>query len=61
MKVSDTKFLSWGQDPAWDDFPHNFRFFAEDTVFTFNFNTHEAGGLAPLGVKWEERPAGKRG
>ncbi len=32
-----------------------------DTVFTFNFNTHEAGGLAPLGVKWEERPAGKRG
>ena len=32
-----------------------------DMVFTFNFNTHEAAGLPALGVKWEERPAGKRG
>jgi beta-galactosidase len=27
-----------------------------DTVFTMNFNGHEAAGLPPYGVKWETRP-----
>lgn len=48
MKVSDTKFLSWSQDPAWDDFPHNFRFFAEDAVFTFNYSIYDSWG----GTSW---------
>jgi beta-galactosidase len=28
-----------------------------DTVFTLNFNPHEAAGLPPYGVKWEKKPA----
>ena len=48
MKVSDTKFLSWSQDPAWDDFPHNFRFFTEDQVFTFNYSIYDSWG----GTDW---------
>lgn len=44
MKVSDTKFLSWSQDPAWDDFPHNFRFFPEEQVFTFNYSIYDSWG-----------------
>lgn len=29
---------------------------ASTTVFTMNFNDHEAAGLPPLGVKWETKP-----
>ena len=48
MKISDTKFLSWSQDPAWDDFPHNFRFYEEDQVFTFNYSIYDSWG----GTSW---------
>jgi hypothetical protein len=51
MKISDAKFLSWSQDPAWDDFPHNFRFFAEDLAFTFNYSTYDNWG----GSSWSYR------
>jgi hypothetical protein len=48
MKVSDTKFLSWSQDPAYDDFPHNFRFYAKDQVFTYNYSVYDNWG----GMNW---------
>jgi hypothetical protein len=48
MKISDVPFLSWSQDPAWDDFPHNFRFHTEDQVFTFNYSIYDSWG----GTSW---------
>jgi hypothetical protein len=48
MKISDARFLSWSQDPAWDDFPHNFRFHTEDQVFVFNYSIYDSWG----GTDW---------
>jgi hypothetical protein len=44
MKISDAPFMSWSQDPAWDDFPHNFRFHTEIQVFTFNYSIYDSWG-----------------
>ncbi len=48
MKVSETKFLSWSQDPTYDDFPHNFRFFAKDQSFIYNYSIYDSWG----GTSW---------
>ena len=51
MKVSDTTFMSWSQDPSWDDFPHNLRFFKEDQAFAFNYSIYDNWG----GNSWSYR------